>query len=44
MMNNIMTDAELEAIGMTRTEWNRCMNEELEYTNTWAETVSPEQL
>jgi len=44
MMNNIMTDAELKAIGMTRTEWNKCMSEEIEYTESWAETVSIEQL
>jgi len=43
-MNNIMTDAELAAIGMTRTEWNKSIAEEGEYIENWALTVNSTDL
>jgi len=40
----MMTDEELEAIGMTREEWDRSLEEEEAYVQSWARTIGPDKL
>ena len=40
----MMTDEELEEIGMTREEWDRSIEEEEAYTTSWAENIDPSKL
>lgn len=35
----MMTDEELKEIGMTREEWDRMMEEEVQYIEDWANNV-----
>ena len=43
-MINIMTDADLAVIGMTREEWNKNMDSELDYVEEWASGVNSNDL
>ena len=40
----MMTDEELEEIGMTREEWDRSIEEEEAYTTSWATGINPNEL
>jgi hypothetical protein len=40
----MMTDEELEEIGMTREEWDRSLEEEDAYTTSWATRINPNKL
>jgi hypothetical protein len=40
----MMTDEELEEIGMTREEWDRSIEEEEAYIQSWAENIDPDKL
>jgi hypothetical protein len=40
----MMTDEELEAIGMTREEWDRSLKEEETYITNWAARIDPDKL
>ena len=35
----MMTDEELKEIGMTREEWDKMMEEEVQYIEDWANNV-----
>jgi len=39
-----MTDKELAAIGMTRSEWDKNMNDELDYIVEWASGIKSTDL
>ena len=40
----MMTDEELEEIGMTREEWDRSIEEEEAYIQSCAENIDPSKL
>ena len=40
----MMSDEELEEIGMTREEWDRSLKEEESYIQSWAENIDPDKL
>ncbi len=40
----MMTDEELEEIGMVREEWDRLEEEEEAYIQSWAENIDPSKL
>ena len=40
----MMTDEELEEIGMAREEWDRSLEEEEAYIQSWAENIDPSKL
>ena len=40
----MMTDEELEEIGMTREEWDRSLEEEEAYIQSRAENIDPSKL
>ncbi len=40
----MMTDEELEEIGVTREEWDRSLREEETYITNWAARIDPNKL
>ena len=40
----MMTDEELKQMGFTRKEWNKLIEEETQYIDTWSKTVDKSKL
>ena len=40
----MMTEKELKEIGITRTEWNAMLNQEIQYIENWIKTVNRNEL
>ena len=39
-----MTEKELQEIGITQTEWNDMLNQEIQYIENWIKTVNRNEL